>query len=157
VTRSDLEQTVAAYGAGLEAELSLLRQLSGLADQEQRASARDDLEAVAELSDERERLMAGLLIVEDGIRPLRPVLAANREDATSIPAFTDVVALHRVASHLVATILSADQETLTTLRDASTRRKAATQAIESGGQTLTAYRRVIAPAVSNAALVDRRG
>ena len=157
MTREDLATTLASYGAGLEAELSLLRQLESLASQERQASTSDDLDLVAKISDERTRLMSGLLIVEGEIKPIRPMLAEHRPDAETLPGFSDVVALHRIASRLVNTILSADEETLKTLHEAASARKAALQAIESGGQTLTAYRRVIAPPVSSPALVDRHG
>jgi hypothetical protein len=157
MTREVLEATLASYGAGLEAELSLLRQLESLSSHEHEASQSDDLDLVARISDERTRLMSGLLIVENEIRPLRPVLAEHRQQAETLPGFADVVALHRIASRLVNTILTADEATLRVLHEASAARKAALQALENGGQTLSAYRRVIAPSISNAALVDRHG
>jgi hypothetical protein len=157
MTRDDLEGALSSYGAGLEAELSLLRQLESLASHEQDASRSEDFDLVTRISDERARLMSGLLIVENQIQPLRPLLAAHRQQAETLSGFADVVALHRVAGRLVATILAADEETVKTLHDASSARKAALQTLENGGQTLSAYRRVIAPPVSNAALVDRHG
>jgi hypothetical protein len=157
MTRAELEAAIGSYGAGLEAELSLLRQLDALAVRERQASLSDDLELVTRISDERTRLMSGLLIVENEIKPLRPLLSQHRRDAESLPGFADVVALHRIASRLVNTILSADEETLRVLHDASAARRAALAAIEHGGQTLSAYRRVINPPVSNAALFESRG
>jgi hypothetical protein len=157
MTRESLDATLASYGAGLEAELSLLRQLELLATRQHQASTSDDLELAARISDERARLMSGLLTVENEVRPLRPILAEHRLQAETLPAFSAVVALHRTASRLVNTILSADEETLAILKDASAARKAALQALESGEQTLTAYRRVIAPPMTSPALVDRRG
>jgi 3-hydroxymyristoyl/3-hydroxydecanoyl-(acyl carrier protein) dehydratase len=157
VTRDELEGVLAAYGAGLEAELSLLHTLESLATREQHATQSDDLDLVATISDERTRLMSGLLIVEHEIRPLRPILAGHRQEAEALPGLAGVAALHQVAGRLVGTILSADEATLHLLHDASAARKAALQALENGGQTLSAYRRVIAPPMSGAALVDRRG
>jgi hypothetical protein len=157
MTREELEGTIASYVAGLEAELSLLRQLESLACQEQHASHSDDLDLVARISDERTRLMSGLLIVENEIRPLRPILADHRHQAGTLTGFAEVTALHLFASRLVNTILSADEETLRILHEASSARKAALQTLENGGQTLSAYRRVIAPPVSSAALFDRHG
>jgi hypothetical protein len=157
MTRQELETTLASYGAGLEAELSLLRQLESLAAQERAASDADDLDLVTKISDERPRLMSGLLIVENEIKPLRPVLANHREQAQQLSGFDAVAALHRVASRLVSTILSADEETLRVLHAAADARRTALQAIEHGGQTLSAYRRVVAPTVNTAALVNRRG
>jgi hypothetical protein len=157
MTRAELEAAIASYGAGLEAELSLLRQLDSLADRERQASLSDDLDLVSRISDERTRLMTGLLIVENEIKPLRPLLSEHRHEAESLPGFADVVALHRVASRLVNTILSADEETLRILHEASAARRAALATLEHGGQTLSAYRRVIAPPVANAALYESRG
>jgi len=157
MTRAELETALASYGAGLEAELSLLRQLQALAEREQEASLSDDLELVTRISDDRARLMTGLLIVENGIKLLRPLLSDYRSEAELLPGFPDVAALHRVANRLVNTILTADQETLRVLHEAAAARRDALQAIEHGGQTLTAYRRVIAPPVANASLFDSRG
>jgi hypothetical protein len=157
MTRAELEAAIASYGAGLEAELSLLRQLDALATRERQASLADDLELVSRISDERTRLMAGLLIVENEIKPLRPLLTQHRQAAEQLPGFDDVVALHRVAGRLVTAILSADQESLRILHEASAARRAALATLEHGGQTLSAYRRVIAPPVSNAALFEGRG
>jgi hypothetical protein len=157
MTRQQLETTLSSYGAGLEAELSLLRQLESLATQERAASDADNLELVRKISDERTRLMSGLLIVENEIKPLRPVLSDYREQAQQLPGFDAVSALHRVAARLVATIRSADEETLRILHAASEARRAALRAIEQGGQTLSAYRRVVAPPANTAALVNRRG
>lgn len=157
MTLEQLDAALASYGAGLEAELSLLRQLETLASQEQQASQSDDLELVARISDERTRLMSGLLTVEDQIRPLRPLLADHRRRAETLPGYPAVASLHRVASRLVNTILASDQETLKSLHEAAAARKAALLALENGEQTLSAYRRVIAPSVSHAALVDRHG
>jgi hypothetical protein len=157
MTRAELEAAIAAYGAGLEAELSLLRQLDALAARERQASLCDDMDAVTRIGDERARLMSGLLIVENQIQPLRPVLAEHRRAAETLPGFSNVVALHRVASRLVTTILTADEETLRVLHETNAARRTALAAIEHGGQTLSAYRRVIAPPVSHAALFERRG
>jgi hypothetical protein len=157
MTRAELEAAIASYGAGLEAELSLLRRLDSLAGREHQATLSDDLALVARISDERVRLMSGLLIVENEIKPLRPLLASHRQEAEALPGFVEVVALHRIASRLVSTILSADEETLRILHDASSARRDALAAIEHGGQTLAAYRRVINPPLSNAALFESRG
>jgi|WetSurMetagenome_2_1015567.scaffolds.fasta_scaffold113269_3 hypothetical protein len=157
MTRAELEAAIASYGAGLDAELALLRQLETLAAREHQASLEDDLELVTRLGEQRGEVMAGLLIVENGIKPLRPLIAEHREQAETLAGYDEVVVLHRNVGSLVATILSADTETLRILKDAAAARKAALAAIEQGGQTLTAYRRVITPPVGSAALFEGRG
>jgi hypothetical protein len=157
MTRAELEAAIASYGAGLEAELSLLRQLDSLAVQERQASLSDDLELVSRIGQQRVEVMSGLLLVENGVKPLRPLLAEHRTEAERLPGYAGVVELHRTASRLVATILTADAETLRVLHEAAAARKAALTAIEQGGQTLAAYRRVITPPVANSALFDGRG
>jgi hypothetical protein len=157
VTREELANTISAYGAGLEAELALLRQLQRLAALQREATIGNEMGLLPRLGDERERLMAGLVEIEHQIRPLRQALAGAVADAAGRPGFEDVAALHRAASQLVSTILSADRETAQSLRNAEVARRVAVQAIEHGETTLAAYRRVIAPALAGAALVDRVG
>lgn len=157
MTREELASAIGAYGAGLEAELSLLRQLQRLAALQREASVGNEMGLLPRLGDERERLMAGLVEIEHQIKPLRQALAGAVGDVVSRPGFEDVVALHRAASQLVSTILSADRETAQALRDAEVARRVAVQAIEHGENTLAAYRRVIAPHLEGAALVDRVG
>jgi hypothetical protein len=157
MSRAELEAALRSYAAGLEAQVSLLRQLESLAAQEQRATISDDLELVARISDERTRLMSGLLMVESEIKPLRPYLADHRRDAEALTGFDDVTALHRTASRMVSAILGADEETLRLLHEAAAARRAALEAIEHGGQTLSAYRRVIAPPASSPSIFESRG
>ena len=157
MTPDDLSATIAGYGAGLEAEISLLRQLHRLAVQQQDASAQSDCDVHARIAEERRRLMTSLLTIDDQIRPLRELLGAQRVRAAGLSGFAEVVALHRVASALVTSILGADRETLDALQSANLARRVAAQALESGESTMAAYRRVIAPPQSAPALVDRRG
>jgi hypothetical protein len=157
VTREEVTSTISAYGAGLEAELSLLRQLQRLAALQREATIGNEMALLPRIGDERERLMAGLVEIEHQIEPLRRALAGAVGDAATRPGFEDVVALHRAASQLVSTILSADRETAEALRNAEVARRVAVQAIEHGETTLAAYRRVIAPPLAGAALVDRVG
>ena len=157
MTTPDLQRALTDYGAGLEAELSLLRQLHRLAARQKELSARQDLTSVAGVSEERQRLMNALLSTEAEIRPLRELLAANRTQAARFPGFAEIAARHRLAADLVTTILGSDQATLSALEEAVTVRRVAAQIIESGEDTLAAYRRVLMPASSAAALVDQRG
>lgn len=157
MTHEELAHAIATYGAGLEAELTLLRQLQRLAALQQEASAANELQLLAQLGDERDRLMASLVELEHQLRPIREQLAGEIAQASRQPGFDDVVALHRAAGQLVSTILSADRETVQSLRDAEIARRFAAETIEKGETTLAAYRRVIAPRPPSAALVDRHG
>jgi hypothetical protein len=157
VTRDELEQALATYAAGLEAELGLLRHLRRLADIQRAASQEPNFPSVHKLNDERERLMASLVKVEHEIRPLRLALHEEHRRAADLAGYDQVAALHRQASDLVANILSADRKTVEALRTAEVARRAASQAIELGETTLAAYRRVVAPELINASLVNKRG
>jgi hypothetical protein len=68
-----------------------------------------------------------------------------------------VAALHRRASNLVNSILSTDKQSLAALADAELARRSAIASVERSENTLAAYRRVLAPPVGSAGLVDRRG
>jgi hypothetical protein len=157
VKLTDLENLLGTYGAGLEAELALLRQLRRLSVAQQEASAGHNLEALTRIADERESLMSGLVTLEHELQPMRQTLASHQREAASLIRFNEVATLHRTAATLVTTIMDADQVTLQALRDAEESRRAAAHALEIGETTLGAYRRVIAPPLINPALVDRRG
>jgi hypothetical protein len=157
VKATDLENLLATYGAGLEAELALLRQIKRLSASQQEASASHNLDALARVADERESLMRGLVTLEHELQPMRQTLASHQREASGLARFIEVAALHRTAAALVSTIMASDQITLQALRDAEDARRAAAQALEVGETTLGAYRRVIAPVLTHPALVDRRG
>ncbi|HVC21290.1 MAG TPA: hypothetical protein VNE16_14540 [Vicinamibacterales bacterium] len=159
MTRTELEQALTAYAAGLEAELGLLRHLQRLAQIQHTATREPNstLQAVNKLNDERERLMASLVRVEHEIKPLRLAIHHQHRDATGLPAYDQVLALHRQASDLVATIMASDRETVQAIREAEVARRFVAQTLEVGEATLAAYRRVVTPEVASAALVNRRG
>jgi hypothetical protein len=157
VTHAEIDQALASYGAGLEAELSLLQRLQDVAITQRdvtagRAPGR--LEGVVEA---RDRIMTGLLEIESQLRPLRALIAAHRHLAATRPAFAETSAFHRTAAALVHDILGADRDTLAALRATEAARRQAARALETGGNTLAAYRRVIAPFPSQAALIDEQG
>ena len=155
MTIHDLEETLREYGAGLDAELVLLHQLQrmpGATDAEA-----PDLTRLAEIADERERVVAALVTLEHNLKPLRAVLAERRHELRGLPAFEAVAARHREAGELVALILATDSESLDALREAESARREAATAVERGETTLAAYRRVVAPPNEYARIVNRRG
>lgn len=149
----ELAQAIDAYAAGLEAELGLLRELLRLSERQRTA----DLPTVTLLNDERAGLMRALVDVEAQIRPLRLQLHAAQPQAAALDGFQDLVSLHQLASSLVTTILTADEQTMRALRDAEAARQFASRTLDAGETTLAAYRKVVSPTPSSAALVDRRG
>jgi hypothetical protein len=158
VTDAEMDHALASYGAGLEAEVSLLHRLEEQAVKQRAATAGGEPPSVIDaIAQTRDRLMAGLLEIESQLRPLRALIAAHRDLAATRPAFPQASSFHRIASALVQGILGADGETLAALRAADAARQQAARALETGGTTLAAYRRVIAPPSTNASLVDERG
>lgn len=157
MTTEELAHTLATYGAGLQAELALLQQLEALAIRQHEASTENDLNRLTQVGDERARLMSALVQLEHDLKPLREIIAAKLAAARQIPGFDEVLVRHRHASELVTQIMESDRQVLRQLHDAETARREAAQAIETGENTLAAYRRVIAPSVASVGLIDRRG
>jgi uncharacterized protein YhaN len=147
---------VTEYRAGLEAEIALLRHLATLATREREITESRRLDALAELTDARDQVMAALVSLEAGLRPVRHALREATELA-HLPEYRELAALHQEAARLAEHILTADTESLAALRDAETARRCAAESLEKGESTLAAYRRVVMPTLANATLVNRRG
>lgn len=148
---------VAQYRAGLEAELALLRRLEGVAERQRDASHRGDLEGLALVTDERDRLMASIVTIEHEIKPIRVTLLERWQDLHGSPEYQELAALHRVAAALVSTIVASDRDSMEALKEAELARRFAARAIEQGETTLAAYRKVVAPPLPGASIVDRKG
>jgi hypothetical protein len=157
VTSDDLTRLIAQYRAGLDAEMVLLRQLAQVAERQHSVTQDGDLAVFHDAADERDRLMQGLVTIEAGLRDIRAQLTEHREQASRVPGFDDVIALHRDAAALVNGILTTDRDSLSSLADAELARRSAVAGIERGETTLAAYRRVLTPPVASATLVNRRG
>jgi hypothetical protein len=157
VTRDELIRLLQQYRAGLEAELNLLRQLQVVSERQQHGTREGNFAAFDDAADSRDEIMRSLVTIEDGLRPVRQQLVEHRERAMHIEGFETVAALHREAAHLVGAILSVDRTSLSALADAELARRSAVASLEKGESTLAAYRRVLAPPVASATLVDKRG
>ena len=157
MTRDELARLIEQYRAGLDAELTLLHQLSDVAAQQRVVSQKGDFAALAQCADERDRLMRSLVTIEDGMRDVRRALTDYRDIAKRLPGYQTVASLHHDAAELVSSILSTDQQSLAALADAEMARRSAIASLERGETTLAAYRRVLAPPIQSAALLDRRG
>ena len=153
----DLPQYVAQYRAGLEAEMTLLHRLEWLATRQRETSEAGDLEALAVVSDQRDRVMAGLVTIEHELKPIRMALLEYRQSLTDIDEFQDVAAMHREAADLVERIVTSDRESLDALKEAELARRFAAQSLGQGESTLAAYRRVVAPPLGGPNLVNRKG
>lgn len=153
----ELRVLVNQYRAGLEAEMALLHQLQALARRQHEVSLSGDLAAAPELVDARDRVMANLVTIEHELKPLRTALAEHRPLLETLPDFPDLSAHHREAAALVSNILTADQQSMDALREAEEARRFAARSVEQGESTLAAYRRVVAPPLTGATIVNKRG
>jgi hypothetical protein len=152
-----LADAILGYASGLDAELDLLGQLEALSTRQREATASGDVEWLNACSDERLRLTAALSALEQDLKPVRTLLADHSAQAARLPGFSALVARHQEAARRVGAIVAADERTMAALRDAEAARRFAVQAIDAGETTLAAYRRVVAPPPTSAAIVDERG
>ena len=156
-TPVELVQLMAQYRAGLEAEMVLLHRLERLADRQRSASQEGDLPLLNEVTDDRDRMMANLVRIEHELKPVRLTLLDRREEIGELPEFKELIALHRDAAALVTAIVGYDRDSLGALQEAELERRFAARALEQGENTLAAYRRVVAPPLTGASLVNRKG
>lgn len=154
---ADLRALVEEYRAGLEAELTLLHRLEHVAVRQRDASRHGDLETLNAVTDERDLLMAGIVRIEHELKPIRLALLARKEELNGSDEFDQLAALHRNAATLVSTIVASDQDSLLALKEAEMARRFAARALEQGESTLAAYRRVVAPRLAGATIVNRKG
>jgi len=157
MTADELPQLVAHYRAGLEAEMTLLRRLQVLATEQRQLSEQGDLEALAAATDRRDRVTAGLVRIGHELKPVRTRLMQNRPALDRLREFQVVAALHQSAATLVERIVIEDRASLDALKQAEQARRFAAQSLEQGESTLAAYRRVVAPTLPGASLVNRKG
>jgi hypothetical protein len=157
VTGDDAARLLEQYRAGIDAELSLLRQLADVAKDQREVTAASDFQAFNRVADRRDAIMRSLVTIEEHLRTLRADLTAHRDVARLVEGYDDVVNRHREAAALVNMILATDQQSIASLADAELARRSAMASLERGETTLAAYRRVLSPPVSSAKLVDKIG
>lgn len=157
MTPFEIGELVEQYRAGIEAELSLLTQLADVAERQHEATTSGDLSRFAQVADTRDALMRSLVTIEEGLRSIRATLGEHREVVARIPAYDELAARHRDASHVIARILATDRQSMAALADAELARRSALASLERGETTLAAYRRVLAPPLESAKLVDKVG
>lgn len=158
MTHQDVADALEQYRAGLQTGIELLRQLEAVAGRQRAGSETRDFKQLAAESDARERLTRALVAIEPGLRDIRACLSALPDDALADqPDFADVMALRQTAADLVTAILKTDGASMRALADAELAHRAARANLECGEATLAAYRRVLAPPVASASLLDVRG
>jgi hypothetical protein len=156
MTLADLSALLEQYRAGLDAEIALLERLDGLAAQQHAVAQSGEFSRFGGISDERDRVMAGLVTVEDQLKQLRHALSDGKDETRSLPGYEDVVELRRRCVEMVTRILDTDKDSLDALAAAELARREVARALERGETTLDAYRRVAA-APPEATLLNRRG
>jgi hypothetical protein len=157
VTENELLTLLEQYRAGLEAEVALLKQLESVAGRQRDVSESRDYDGLRRENDDRDQLTRKLVTIDQGLVGVREVLSRSRRALAGHRAYATVVELRRTAADMVAKILATDRDSMKALADADLARKAAIASLERGETTLAAYRKVIAPPVSSASLVNRRG
>ncbi|MEO7191712.1 MAG: hypothetical protein ABI051_11720 [Vicinamibacterales bacterium] len=157
MTADEIVRLIEQYRAGVEAELVLLHQLADVSSRQRSVTHAGDFDAFGHAADERDRIMQSLVTIEEGLRSVRLELAAHRQLAMSIDGFESVLASHHEATALVSSILADDQALVSALADAELARRSAVASLERGETTLAAYRRVLAPPLASASLLNRRG
>ena len=153
---SEQLRLITEYRAGLEAEIALLRHLATLAAREREVTESARFDALDDVSEARDQVMAALASLEAGLRPIRHALRDPGE-LVHLQEFRELTAMHEEAADLAEQILRSDERTLTALRQSDLTRRYAADSLEKGESTLAAYRRVVMPSMASATLVNRRG
>jgi hypothetical protein len=157
VTPDDAARLLKQYRSGIDAELTLLRQLADVARDQREVTTASDFDAFNRLAGRRDAIMRSLVTLEEGLRTARVQLTAHRGVAVQVPGYEDVVNRQREASDLVTLILATDQQAISALDDAELARRSAMASLERGETTPAAHRRVLSRPVPSATLVDRLG
>jgi hypothetical protein len=150
-------EVVAAYTAGLDAQLGLLRQVEALAAEQRGAWLRDELLPLGSLATRRAAVMHELAAVEARIAPLLDRLRTDLERALRTPGYDAAEARRQETRTAIFRLMAADRKFLTDLEASLDVRRREAHALDTGNATLAAYRRVVVPAVASAGLVDQRG
>jgi len=157
MTHAELVSLLEQYRAGLETEIALLRQLEDVAARQREVTESRDYERFKAESDRRDRLTGTLVTIDQQLRAIRETLHDSRHALSALPDFKVCGELRKTAADLVQRILATDRDSMKALSDADLARKAVVASLERGETTLAAYRKVIAPPVSSATLLNRRG
>ena len=154
----NLDDALPAYAAGLEAEMEILRQVESLAHTQRAMFGRGELVDLAGIATRRAELMHQLAAVETRLEPWRTRIVANLTTARRSPAFPAAESRGQDVQALVRRLMDHDRRLLTDLETTLEERRREVHDLDTGGATLAAYRRVVAPSVAHAGgLIDSRG
>ncbi len=137
--------------------LDLLASLLTCATSQEAAALAGDFEALAIASDRRHEAMRALETADAPLRATREAIARFADELRGDFLLAQVEALHRQARDVVAAVSQRDARTQVALQQLRDQARTAAQQLEVGGTTLAAYRRIVAPPLHSAELVDRRG
>ena len=116
MTLGELDPLVSQYRAGLEAEMALLHRLDVLSIQQRDTARSGSLLGLQAITEERDHLMAALVEIEHGLKPIRLQIAAARTQLAGLVEFKELAALHREAADLANAILAADRHSVEALQ-----------------------------------------
>jgi hypothetical protein len=156
VSAPDLATQLEQYRLALDAQFALLGRLRAIALHQQALASGDDMRALEAAADERDRLLAGVLEIEQQLQDVRALLASQRATVQRLPGFAEVAAIHKKVTDTVAEVLETDRDSIRALEQVMASRRLAAQALEHGESTLAAYSR-LATQPPSATLVNRRG
>ena len=151
-----LDDTLAAYASGLDAQLDMLQQVEALASAQRAASSCDDLAEVARLAERRGHLMEEIGELDLRLQELRAAIVAALPEARGRVGFALASRRHRDAEALIARIMDSDQALMGELEDAMIQRRRLAHSLQTGGATLAAYRRVVTTGRRSAELLDQQ-
>jgi hypothetical protein len=157
MTDDQLARLIDLFHAGLEAERTVLRQLEHIASLQRDVTLARDFEAFHAAADTRDRLTRSLVTLEEGLRPIRRALETHHDRARLLAGFAGATALHQATAGQVARILASDRVSLEALAEADVARRTVLASLERGEATLSGYRRTLAPPVTGAVLMDKKG
>jgi hypothetical protein len=146
-----------SYCQRFDQVLGHLTALLDCAASQEHALANGDLVALQGAADRRRDIMQTLASADAPLQAAREVFAAGDDALRDNARFADVTELHARARTLVAAIAAKDERIQAGLQGVLDHARADSQRLEKGGATLAAYRRIVAPPLDSAELVDRVG
>lgn len=151
------DEALAAYTAGLDAELAILHQVEALAAEQRAVRSRNELLPLGPLATRRAALMHELAAIDTRIAPLRDRVRTDLNRARRCPGYDAAEARRAEVRALAATVVAADRQFLLDLEATLEGRRREVHDLDTGGATLAAYRRIVVPDVASAGLFDSRG
>jgi hypothetical protein len=151
------DDVLVAYTAGLDTAIVLLRQVEALAGEQRDAWTRNDLSPLAALATRRAALMHDLAAVEARLEPMRDRLVTDLVRTRRSARYAAADARGQEAKALVQRLMAADRSFLIDLETTLVARRREAHDLDTGGATLAAYKRVVAPTVASAGLFDSLG